>query len=72
MSNVAIDTLKTASISNVVGTLELEIFRFNPNADYEFYFQKYTIAFTKGKPTHTQISTNQTLREILACIAEWF
>ena len=68
MSNVAIDTLKTASINNVVGTLELEIFRFNPNADYEFYFQKYTIAFTKGKPTHTQISTNQTLREILACI----
>lgn len=52
-----------------IGFLHLEIFCFDPKADYEFYFKKHKISYTQAKPSGEQISTSQTLGEILACIS---
>lgn len=52
-----------------IGFLHLEIFCFDPKADYEFYFKKHKISYTQAKPSGEQISTNQTLGEILARIS---
>lgn len=52
-----------------IGFLHLEIFCFDPSADYEFYFKKHKISYTHAKPSGGQISTSQTLGEILACIS---
>lgn len=52
-----------------IGFLHLEIFCFDPKADYEFYFKKHKISYTQAKPSGEQISTSQTLDEILARIS---
>lgn len=52
-----------------IGFLHLEIFCFDPKADYEFYFKKYKISYTHAKPSGEQISTSQTLGEILESIS---
>lgn len=52
-----------------IGFLHLEIFCFDPKADYEFYFKKHKISYTQAKPSGEQISTSQTLGEILARIS---
>lgn len=52
-----------------IGFLHLEIFCFDPSADYEFYFKKYKISYTHAKPSGEQISTSQTLGEILGLIS---
>lgn len=52
-----------------IGFLHLEIFCFDPRADYEFYFKKHKISYTHAKPSGEQISTNQTLGEILESIS---
>lgn len=52
-----------------IGFLHLEIFCFNPRADYEFYFKKHKISYTHAKPSGEQISTSQTLGEILESIS---
>ena len=52
-----------------IGVLHLEIFCFDPKADYEFYFKKHKISYTHAKPSGEQISTSQTLGEILAHIS---
>lgn len=54
---------------NPIGFLHLEIFCFDPKADYEFYFKKHKISYTQAKPSGEQISTSQTLGEILARIS---
>lgn len=53
----------------MIGFLHLEIFCFDPKADYEFYFKKHKISYTHAKPSGEQISTSQTLGEILARIS---
>lgn len=52
-----------------IGFLHLEIFCFDPRADYEFYFKKHKISYTHAKPSGEQISTSQTLGEILESIS---
>lgn len=52
-----------------IGFLHLEIFCFDPKADYEFYFKKCKISYTQAKPSGDQISTSQTLDKILAHIS---
>lgn len=52
-----------------IGFLHLEIFCFDPKADYEFYFKKHKISYTQAKPSGEQISTSQTLGEILARVS---
>lgn len=52
-----------------IGFLHLEIFCFDPSADYEFYFKKHKISYTQAKPSGEQISTSQTLGEILESIS---
>lgn len=52
-----------------IGFLHLEIFCFDPRADYEFYFKKHKISYTHAKPSGEQINTSQTLGEILESIS---